>query len=138
MAGESENQADAGGDDKVKKQPSTKPHLGKSLLGDPPDGPCHCGSLIFWQRPDGGHLCSRCHPDPSGQPPPTITLYPIKESAPDPVACQMLAAWRPPSIQVWRRLLMKALVAGDQQAETYASWMLKDVLKEEDEYESSS
>jgi len=31
-----------------------------------PIKPCHiCGSNNWWQRPDGGWVCGRCHPNPN-------------------------------------------------------------------------
>jgi len=31
-----------------------------------PSGKCYvCGTNAWWQRPDGGWLCNRCHPNPN-------------------------------------------------------------------------
>ncbi|GAH31958.1 unnamed protein product [marine sediment metagenome] len=36
-----------------------------------PTKPCYvCGSSTWWQRPDGGWLCGRCHPNPNPGPGP--------------------------------------------------------------------
>ncbi len=36
------------------------------MIIDKPTKPCYvCGSNDWWQRPDGGWLCGRCHPNPN-------------------------------------------------------------------------
>lgn len=40
---------------------------------DKPTKPCYvCGTNDWWQRPDGGWLCGRCHPNPNPGSSPTL------------------------------------------------------------------
>ncbi len=107
--------------------------MSERMLGDPPDGPCGCGSSVFRQRADGGCLCALCHPSWENSRPATHDLTPTSHNTEESAITLQLAAWSSISIKTWRRILIQALNSGDKQSAEYAAWMLKDVLNEGDQ-----
>jgi len=59
-------------------------------------------------------------------------LTPIAHNQEETTIIQQVLAWRSISIKTWRRILIQSLNSGDKLAEEYASWMLGEVLNEEE------